>query len=1211
MKKYTAPAIIAIALIFAIIASRATITKTSSISMILSPNAESMKVSLLTKSSKTTLSSNAVLIIETKEKYSALSPKFYRELHGAIYKYGLNVSMDYYTLRSKIENSILKGIFNYTKTYYPYISYLKSLVNQLDAVSFYVIGALESAWKLKLFLVNLPKFYHQNYQRSLEFVKAVNHFEKKFYYMELNASENLVYAEYNVTQLLYEIKRAYELFIAVNKAFSNLTMLFKKALYLECSNGTLSIRFISNYLEEHSKGLANSMAPVFSGAVFDTALVWPGNLTSICKKKEQFNYFVMQVLARFISIAPNQMQDLLSHKYLLPKETVRALSTLALSIGPNATRDIINSALSEALRVIFNLDTKTTTLALKAINGDREAFASLVILFSGISDPCLTKVAYESLITNTSFTFNVNECELQKLRNLAERYAPKPYDPSVLEAAMAYGSLNGQWAKYLTFYTTYMTLLSKSIPPQIAYSIASTGEVKNLTKVLYIYLNNSGTLYAKEIAIATATSKDFEHARRKALLLVFSKFAKEMVSGGLSPEAVSVLLNYLLAWSPGLTNEMINEIVYKTALIELQQKASQNPFLPLINKVIDLNSFIKKVVWCNSLKCALEVSKEYGIIASNNFMEKYVTLDVLVGKDGKHLIVMLSGDVTYPKVLSISSELKKLREVKSVSYTGRSLLNTDIQRSVTKSLDEINKIATIFVLIALLFSTRSLKLSIIPVIIIYIVLQYYKVLVLLVSNLIKVYPSSIDLIVATATILGMGIDYSLYAAHKYSVERSIKKALRPVLLASSMASTGFIIFGLLSVILLPSLATLGLFIPLAIMFTATVGPLLTFTIVDLIKIQEEEEVRKIPFLTAVSIDFPKLTIFTVLILAAISLYVIRVAPPGYDLFLFLPSNAPSAQGLKVLQDYSSPGITGPTVVLLKLKQNASLVEAGKQVESLIQYFLEGGYFDHAFTFTRPLGKFISYNPEVLKVVGGFNYIQGNYIKLYLLPHYPPDSNKMIEYIKFMRQFIHEWLKKRGKAFDEALVGGESAMNYDLSTITNTIILNYILPSMILIMAAVLTLAFQRPEFVVSALFGTILPMIVALGAADVVFKVIFHLPLLWVVAPLLVTTVLSVGSDYLVFYLFGIKESFEECKLVIDGECLEKLSVLLYSSAKLSKLIMGFATTFAVAYFALLVSNIWALKQIGLALGLSALLLLISIAYTLVPAVLSLAYRRR
>ena len=71
------------------------------------------------------------------------------------------------------------------------------------------------------------------------------------------------------------------------------------------------------------------------------------------------------------------------------------------------------------------------------------------------------------------------------------------------------------------------------------------------------------------------------------------------------------------------------------------------------------------------------------------------------------------------------------------------------------------------------------------------------------------------------------------------------------------------------------------------------------------------------------------------------------------------------------------------------------------------------------------------------------------------------------------------------------------------------------------------------------------------------------------------------------------------------------LSVLSYASAKLSSLIMGFATTFAVAYFALLVSDIWALKEIGLALGTSAILLLLAIGYTLVPATLALAYRRR
>ncbi len=1184
--------------------------RTSGVSMMLSKNMESAKVSEILKG-KGNVGGSTIFIVNTRESYRSLPPTFYKDIHSLLKSKGFNVTMDYYLLKDKLNETITKGIVSYVKDYYKYISYLKSLVNQLDAVSFYVIGALEDAWRLKLFLSKVPQLYNLTYEKSLLSISKINNFEDEFYKNEQTVMFKAALARYKVNNLMSEMKRTYELFLKANEALTQLYNLFKIALKEQCSNGTISIRQVNEFLSSKAKGLAKHMVPVFSNAVLDTALAWPGNLTKICKSESDMNYFIMQVLARFISLAPDQLKNEMSAKFSLTPSQSKTLLTLALSIGPGVNKGIMESALAEAFRVLFKLTSATASEFLNAINGDKAAYASLVVYFSGVREPCMVEALFNSIISNTSLSIELRRCELNGVKQILDTYAPKPYDPIVIEASLASRGLSKEWAKYLTFYSLYNALRAKSLPPNLAFEIAWSGEVKNMTNVIFMYLNSSGVLYASDIAKAVVFSKDFEHARRMALMFVFSKFAKEMEAGGLSEEAVSTLINYLLAWSPGLTSKMVNEIVYKTVLIELRYRGKENPLFGLFSKLVNVDAFTKNLVYCENVSCAINVARKYSTIATTSFIQKYVTLDILVGKHGYHLIISTNFNGSVSLIPSIKRELSKLGPVREVYATGQKLLNSDIQRSITRSMDEINKIATIFVLLALLFSTRSLKLSIIPVIIIYIVLQYYKALVFVVYSLFHVAPSSVDLIVATATILGMGIDYSLYAASRFAKERSIRKAIKPVLIASSMASTGFIIFGALSLFLLPSLASLGLFIPLAIMFTATVGPLLTFTIVSLLKIKEEDVPRRVPLLTSLSIEFPKLTIILGIILAAVSLYILLLAPPGYDLFLFLPPNAPSVQGLKVLQAYSSPGITGPTIVLLKLKPQANLTIAAKQVEALAQYFLESGFFDHAFTITRPLGKFISYDPKVFKVAGGDNFIKGDYIVLYLLPHYPPDSNKMIEYVKVMRAFLKNWLEKRGSAFSSTLVGGESAMNYDLSVITNKIILNYILPSMIIIMSTVLIITFRRPEFITASILGTVVPMALALGLSTAVFKAGFHIPLLWIVVPLLVTTVLSVGSDYLVFYLFGIKEGMEECKIVMDGECLEKLSVLLYSSAKLSSLILGFATTFAVAYYSLIVSNIWALRQIGLALGTSAILLFVAIAYTLVPASLSLAYRRR
>jgi len=1201
-------------LILPFLFSNLKLQKTTSVSMLLSPNIESMKVhEIISKSTNSSfLGGNNVFIFSLKNKYNSLDKRYEKEIHQSIHRVGLNVTLDYFLLKSDIQNKVTKDMEKYINKYYQYISYLKSLVNQLDAVSFYVIGALEDAWKLKMFLLSLPKLETSIYERSLILEQKANKFEHGFQVNEEKLTERIYVARLHVKNLMYKISRAYDLFVNANKALTRLYNLFLKALEIQCkTNGTISFKEVSKYLNLHVNGTASIMAPVFSNAILDTALAWPGNLTNICKDPNDFRSFALQSLARFISLAPKEFSKVMSQKYNVTNNQARTLLTLALSIGPGIERKVMESALSEALRILFDLSSTDAVNFLKAISGDRKAYAYLVIEFAHVNDPCFMKASLDSILTNTSLSITLRRCEYLGLLNVFNKYSPRPYDPDLINITMASGGLHKEHLNYLRFYVFYQKLLQRAIRPSLAYKIASTGKVENLTQVIYSYLSDKGVLYADAISKAVVHSKDFEQARRQALMLVFGTFTKEMITGGLSTESVNTLLNYLLAWSPGLTPSQIDEIVYRIVLTEFENRARDDPSLLLLKKLVDTNKFLKGLVYCNDTRCALSITKIYANNVVNKFLHNYVALDLLVGNDGKHLIVIVNGKLNHTKVRKLETLLNSSNVISRIYATGKSLLNQDVQKSITESLETINKVATLFVLIALLLSTKSIKLSIIPVIIIYIVLQYYKVLVFLISNILNVRPSTIDLIVATATILGMGIDYSLYAASRYTKERSLKEALKPVLVASSMASTGFLIFGVLSFFLLPSLATLGLFIPLAIMFTATMGPLLTFTIVSILNIKEKDKVYRLPLLVAVSRDSPKLVISLALVLALASLYVLMIAPPGYDLFLFLPSNAPSVKGLHVLQKYSSPGVVGPTIVLLKLKDNACLGNATYQLESLVQYFLQSGYFDYAFTYTRPLGKFISNDPTILNILGGRNYLQNGYIKLYLLPHYPPDSNIMIEYVKHMREFLRNWIKKRGTIFSSVLVGGESAMNYDLSRVTNNIIQNYILPSMILIMSIVLALIFKRKEFIVASILAIVVSMSLALGMSDVVFRGLFHVPLLWLVVPLLVTTILSVGSDYLVFYLFGVKETIEECKITIDGECLDLLGALSYASAKLSNLIMGFATTFAVAYFALMVSDIWALREIGLALGSSAILLLLAIGYSLVPAILALVYRRR
>jgi RND superfamily putative drug exporter len=189
-----------------------------------------------------------------------------------------------------------------------------------------------------------------------------------------------------------------------------------------------------------------------------------------------------------------------------------------------------------------------------------------------------------------------------------------------------------------------------------------------------------------------------------------------------------------------------------------------------------------------------------------------------------------------------------------------------------------------------------------------------------------------------------------------------------------------------------------------------------------------------------------------------------------------------------------------------------------------------------------------------------------------------------------------------------LVGGESAINYDVSNAVNKITLNYVIPIMTIISIAIFTFLFRRPEMVVPASATSLVSMIATLGLSIFIISNVLKITTLWLVVPLAITVVLSVGSDYSVFYFFGLKAALEECKILEEGECAHKMNAVYYNAAKMFDLILGFATTFAVAYFSLLVSNIWALKELGISLGLAPILLVTAL-FTLVPAMLALVWK--
>jgi len=1153
--------------------------KPANLSQILSPGSESYMVSQLAGKRF----GGATLVVVTNASYLELPDDFGLMLNSTLKKlYNVTSTMDYYTLKKMVHKKLNASISQFIVRNYKYIEYLKDLVEQLDGIGIYMYDVVSDAWKVYRIASDAPQLY-KSYIRKWNIIKdEINNFEAEFYEKEQRYTVETAYYAHKALQLL---NKAVSVVIAFNetrnyyiKAFKDLTNLTN----VYCSLGELSIRKIAEALST-GQGYEGTVRRLMAQALISTWIGWQGEP---CVSNTTSPDFLTSVLAYFVSLAPQTLSKS-AGEFNLTEQEMKNIVLLATTLSPDASPKEVKDALLEAIRVSLRISPATASLLIKSLEGEKKAFAALVVSLMKVEDPCFAEAIFESVARDAPLVMLSQRCEIEGIRKILER-APRPRDPNAVTSIIAQRGMDSALLKYEALYTTLATLMSHGI--MLNDSMALVYSKADPASVLSRYLKSNNVIYPQCVVDAVKSSNRLVEAQKKAIVCVYRKLAKVITSYGFSNTSVNTMIYSIIAFGPGLTREQVNEVVYKTILTELQNL--NDPRLRLLERLTDIKLLIRKIVWSESATNAINSVSSDVERATERFIQNYVALDLLVGKDGRHLVFTLSKDIGKPPDIGYDA-----------FFLSPKWINEEIKRSMTNDINFVNKIGTVLVFIALLLTLRSLKLAFVPVIIIYAVLQYYKIILALLAAL-GIRPTSIDMVVATATILGMGIDYSLFTVARYK-KGAFFEAVRPVLTAASLASAGFLVFGLVSSALLPSLSSIGLFVPLAIMFTAIIGPAITVLFKEVLNTGGRIEAARVSVLTAMASESPRTVLLLTALIVMASAYLIIMHPPGYDVYLFLPENAESVKALKILQEYSSPGIIGPTIVLLKPSTN-DMKAIANDIEALSRYFIESGYFDYAFTYTRPLGKFVSTDPEILKLVGANTYIKNGWIAIYLLPKDAPDSSSMVNYVREMRKFLKDWI--RNKPFEAALVGGESAINYDISVAVNKITLNYVIPIMTIISVLIFVLIFRRLEIVLPASATSLVSMIVVLGLSIFLISIVMGVTTLWMVIPLAITVVLSVGTDYSVFYFFGLKSALEECKIVEEGECVHKLNAVYYNAAKMYDLIMGFALTFAVAYFSLLISNIWALKELGLSLGIAPLLLVLAL-FTLVPAILSILWR--
>ncbi len=754
-------------------------------------------------------------------------------------------------------------------------------------------------------------------------------------------------------------------------------------------------------------------------------------------------------------------------------------------------------------------------------------------------------IIYESIMNDEPISLVIRKMEKERL---SELFRNVTMNDMIVTKYMSFGRCDKR------FLAALMASKEYKLPLYYAYLIFTGMSVEEVLKIA-----TSQTIVASDIVPwALATSKTLDEALSKALNKIYYDMMQRMIKMGLSERAALLAYYLMSSEGPGLTDQQITQITVQVLIAEIEELEKTNELVKFMTTIIPPKDITMYVLGESNI----DINK-----LVDRFVNKYVDKVPFVG-NGTYLLVTAFSPPT--KLLNIVNELQKkiesLPNVKYVKIISSELANEEISKSISRELKMSSVISLIAIFLVVLASVRRLSCSLGVILSIILALEAFNFSVTFLSKFMKITPMTLTF--GVSTILGLGIDYAFYIA-------TVGKR-KTVLKASTLASLTFLAFGIIAKYSIPQLESIGYIMPITIMLTAFIAITLTSIVTPGCRIGEERRKSK---LVELVMSTPRSTLIIVSLISILGVYALTNIVPYVDLMSFLPSSSSTVKGIEELERMGVVGLIAPLTITFKTSEpvTASLALS----ESLIKLKLAS----HVFSLTHPLGKFLGIlNETVLLKLEGYKYFnpERNVTMIKLLLNANPLSIEGIKKTEELGVYVKKSVNGQVK--------GLSQQYLLLSLKIKKMILTALLPLTILSTTVIISVMFRdlRGIFMGIAALTALLASVLFSYLAFSVFNVEF----LWITIPLLIAVIAGLGSDYAVFTISELRER----------EPKEAFSVAGY-------LLINFALTFAVAYYALLHSSILALREIGFVLGTSALFLALAMGYIVVPALQRLAMR--
>ncbi len=552
---------------------------------------------------------------------------------------------------------------------------------------------------------------------------------------------------------------------------------------------------------------------------------------------------------------------------------------------------------------------------------------------------------------------------------------------------------------------------------------------------------------------------------------------------------------------------------------------------------------------------------------------------LMVSKDWKTMLITMR-NVSYEQALRAKELALKSDVVTKAYLMGGDVLNREMRQANIEDAERVQELSHVAVLLVLFAITRSLVASLIPFLVVGIGVLTGMALAYFIGHIFPIYQMARTLMITTG--LGLGMDYSIFILSRFKEEMNkgaevheaakvaAKRAGHAVGISAMAASLGFASLALSGTLMLNSM---GMTIPLVVIATALASMTMLPELLAVLGKRKwfwwpsglkgsKKSGEVMPFVPNRALILGAFAIVTIVTLFSLYFYVTYKG--SSDTRLFIPRGTEAYEALIEFSKKFPGGAWGPIQIYMDPYNGFAWNLVKNQLRRM----------DGVVAIMDPSEKF-----GTLK--------DGKAVALVILK-YEPFSEKALQLVPKIREVVHA--KLRG------LVGGMPAELYDTKVLVTQSFWQRVAPFAIAATMAVLAIAVRRLDPVLSAGFGLVAAISWAVVLSHAISLALWGYPLYWITPLIALIATLGIGTDYNVFFITRVIEELEKGKEYLGGVW-KPLKVV-------GPIIFGLASIMASAYFGMLIARSIGLKQMGLALGFSALLAAVN-AILLNPVILT------